>query len=318
MKNITLNQVMREVNKQITGHTILDLQFLRKEILGLSKIPSRKPFPAPKVGKDYLFHVGGRRELQFNIGVSKATRTVRFGVAYSIFRDITLRDIDDLRPSIQRFNKYIAKYPGVFKGKIMSHSGSGDYRPRSISEDLIFNNNFVFLGIRQSFDNIDYTEALECLDSLLPLYIYTIRDTPTKAKKKTAQQVKIPPNSMRVISEDEESAFPEGREIYRHHRLLERDATISRQAKAKKKAETGTLCCDGCGFDFRRTYGNVGDGYIEAHHTIPVSKLGGRTKTKLSDLALVCANCHRMLHRGPELLSVDQLKKGIKNQARKR
>jgi predicted HNH restriction endonuclease len=34
---------------------------------------------------------------------------------------------------------------------------------------------------------------------------------------------------------------------------------------------------------------------------IPVSKLRKTDKTKLSDIAMVCSNCHRMLHREPWL-----------------
>ena len=38
--------------------------------------------------------------------------------------------------------------------------------------------------------------------------------------------------------------------------------------------------------------------YIEAHHTTPPRDFTGSAETKVSDLAMVCANCHRMLHRG--------------------
>lgn len=34
-------------------------------------------------------------------------------------------------------------------------------------------------------------------------------------------------------------------------------------------------------------------------------------KTKLNDLALVCSNCHQMLHRDVENLSVEELKTKI-------
>lgn len=111
-----------------------------------------------------------------------------------------------------------------------------------------------------------------------------------------------------VLDEDDESAFPEGRESFKAHRHLERDGKMPRMAKAKRLAETGKLECDVCQMDFHRVYGKLGLGFIEAHHTTPVSKLNGTVKTKVSDLALVCSNCHRMLHRGTNLLSIEQLK----------
>ena len=34
---------------------------------------------------------------------------------------------------------------------------------------------------------------------------------------------------------------------------------------------------------------------MECHHLLPLSQ-SGVTTTRLSDLALVCSNCHRVLH----------------------
>ena len=112
-----------------------------------------------------------------------------------------------------------------------------------------------------------------------------------------------------VVDEDDESAFPEGRESFKTHRHLERDGKMPRKAKAKRLAEAGKLECDVCGMDFHRVYGELGHGFIEAHHTVPVSELAGAQKTKVSDLALVCSNCHRMLHRGSSLLTVEKLRR---------
>ncbi len=293
--------MLREINKRIEGSPLEELQFLRKEVLGLSKIPSRKVFPEVKPGKDYIFHVGGRKELQFNIGISKKNKTVRFGVAYSIFRDISLQNIDDLRPSINLFNEYIINNPAFLKGKIMGHTGVKDYKPKIIPDKLIVDRTFIFFGIRQTFDNINYDEAVHCLNSLLPLYLHTIARSPRKSKKRSF-------DNLTLINEDEESTFSEGKERYRLHRSLERDRTITHKAKLKRKMDKGVLCCDVCNFNFSAKYGALGDGYIEAHHTIPVASLRGNAKTKLSDIALVCANCHRMLHTGDSLLTVNELK----------
>lgn len=301
MKNVTLKKILMEINKRIKGSALEELQFLRKEVLGLSKIPSRNVFPEAKPGKDYVFHIGGRRELQFNIGINKQNETVRFGVAYSIFRDISLQNIDDLRPSINLFNDYIINNPSLLKGKIMGYSGAKDSRPKVISDELIINGTFIFFGIRQTFNNINYDEAVNCLNSLLPLYLHTIAGKPRKANKRSF-------DNLVLISEDEESAFSEGKEKYRLHRSLERDRRITQKAKLKRNMDKGKLCCDVCDFNFSDKYGKLGDGYIEAHHTIPVASLRGNAKTKLSDIALVCANCHRMLHTGASLLTVNELK----------
>ena len=112
-----------------------------------------------------------------------------------------------------------------------------------------------------------------------------------------------------IVNDEDESAFPEGKQKFKQHYARERDSSITRKAKAKRLAETGKLACDVCNFDFSYTYGELGHGFIEAHHTVPVSELKGTTKTKIKDLALVCSNCHRMLHRQKKVISISELKK---------
>ncbi|MGZ5051385.1 MAG: HNH endonuclease [Methylobacter sp.] len=111
-----------------------------------------------------------------------------------------------------------------------------------------------------------------------------------------------------IAIQDDESAFPEGKEKFKQHRYLERDGKIARKAKAQRLAKTGKLECEVCQLDFAACYGEIGHGFIEAHHKTPVAKLDGIKRTKIEDLALVCSNCHRMLHRGDSLLTVEQLK----------
>ena len=47
--------------------------------------------------------------------------------------------------------------------------------------------------------------------------------------------------------------------------------------------------------------------FIEAHHTIPVSDLQKGSKSSVDDLAMLCANCHRMIHRGEKTLTIEEL-----------
>lgn len=100
-----------------------------------------------------------------------------------------------------------------------------------------------------------------------------------------------------VLNDDEESTFPEGAESYQPHKKRERDPKIVLQAKAKRLREARKLECEVCLTDFHLVYGELGHGFIEAHHKIPVAQLDGKTPTKIDDLAMVCSNCHRMLHR---------------------
>ena len=111
-----------------------------------------------------------------------------------------------------------------------------------------------------------------------------------------------------VVDEDEEE-FAEGRVLYRLHRSRERNRKLVEAAKSRALKRDGLLQCSVCMFNFATLYGELGDGYIEAHHVVPVSSLGDGSTTKVADLALVCANCHRMLHRRRPWLLPAELKR---------
>jgi predicted HNH restriction endonuclease len=108
--------------------------------------------------------------------------------------------------------------------------------------------------------------------------------------------------------------YPEGKEKYKIHKSKERNGSAPIDAKKVRLANTGKLECEVCTTDFKAVYGDLGFGFIEAHHTIPVSKMPTNHETIISELALVCSNCHKMLHRGESLLSIDALKDMIKIQ----
>jgi len=106
---------------------------------------------------------------------------------------------------------------------------------------------------------------------------------------------------------DEAEGFPEGRIQYRVHRTYERSRRLRELAKRRALKTHGRIACVVCGFDFAAVYGALGDGFIECHHTKSVSTLPEGATTKLEDIALLCANCHRMVHRRRPWLTRDEL-----------
>lgn len=108
---------------------------------------------------------------------------------------------------------------------------------------------------------------------------------------------------------DLDEGFVEGGVFYALHRKRERDPRAVRLKKANHPSR-----CEVCEFDFAAFYGPVGESYIECHHINPLA-ITGETETKPSDLALVCANCHRMLHRGAPPPTIDELRNLVKQVA---
>lgn len=112
------------------------------------------------------------------------------------------------------------------------------------------------------------------------------------------------------INDEDDRAFEvrEGTVIYKLHKYRERDSNIIKRKKEKEFQRLGRLPCEACTFDFFQKYGQLGHKYIECHHRTPLSEFSSSTTTTLKDLALVCSNCHRMLHRKVDTLSVEGLK----------
>jgi 5-methylcytosine-specific restriction protein A len=100
----------------------------------------------------------------------------------------------------------------------------------------------------------------------------------------------------------------EGQLLTFQHQRRERSRKIVTAKKAAVLKTLGKLICEVCHFDFAKQYGKRGQGFIECHHIKPVADLGDGTPTRLADLALVCANCHRMVHARRPWLTIEELR----------
>jgi 5-methylcytosine-specific restriction protein A len=65
--------------------------------------------------------------------------------------------------------------------------------------------------------------------------------------------------------------------------------------------------CFACGFNFEEVYGNLGKAFIHVHHLTPVATVGKQDTNPIKDLRPVCPNCHAMIHRNKEALSIEML-----------
>ncbi|MEV6065568.1 HNH endonuclease [Nocardia sp. NPDC052001] len=91
------------------------------------------------------------------------------------------------------------------------------------------------------------------------------------------------------------------------HYRRERNPRIKRKKIAQFLRHHRRVHCEVCGFDFEAVYGERGKEYIECHHILPLH-VSGETETRLADLILLCSNCHRMVHRGPQWLRPNELR----------
>ena len=101
---------------------------------------------------------------------------------------------------------------------------------------------------------------------------------------------------------------------YKTHRRIERTTDNSR----KVKRELG-YTCQACGFNFKDRYGELSlnkkkEEFIEAHHIRQIQDLpeGEVVEFNIEDFAVLCSNCHRMVHRKNPPYSINEIKKILK------
>lgn len=101
--------------------------------------------------------------------------------------------------------------------------------------------------------------------------------------------------------------FTEARRRAAEHYFWARNPQLREQA-----LEFYGTICQVCAFDFEEVYGELGRGFIELHHKNPLSELSeaewtSELRTNVHDVAVVCANCHCMIHRRRPALSLEDV-----------
>lgn len=179
---MTIQEIAYKINELSSDYSIGNLQSIRKKIKGLSKKPTSDIFNSQTISEDWAFHVGGRSELQFNIGFEE--EGLRYGFAFSLETSQSLPTIDILYPKILKLNNIINDSPELFNGYKMwvwyNGKRSNIYDVKTISEDIIKQGAFIFIGKIVDVDSINIENILNLYDDLLNLYIEIESDSSTE------------------------------------------------------------------------------------------------------------------------------------------
>lgn len=111
-----------------------------------------------------------------------------------------------------------------------------------------------------------------------------------------AQWEQISPDSG-IPPEEGELEVIEGNPLLRAHFVRERN--IGLRPRMLRNREKDGLSCDCCGRAEPKLDIEMQRSIFEVHHRRPLS--AGQSKTKLSDLDLLCATCHRLIHKAIRL-----------------
>ncbi|TAU43625.1 HNH endonuclease (plasmid) [Rhizobium ruizarguesonis] len=91
----------------------------------------------------------------------------------------------------------------------------------------------------------------------------------------------------------DDEVFVEGQTITASHRR--RDSRV-RQRLLGRCGEND-LICKICDFSPPKLTRPLRESFFEAHHVIPLANSLGNTSTRLGDMVLLCAGCHRFVHK---------------------
>lgn len=111
----------------------------------------------------------------------------------------------------------------------------------------------------------------------------------------------------------QERLFPDelelGQKYFAGARKQVRVNAYERDPRARKKClEYYGFDCVVCGFSFEKKYGEIGRNFIHVHHLKPLALTDGEYELNpVEDLRPVCPNCHAMLHRAENVLSIEEL-----------
>lgn len=182
MTDFDLPAIAEELNARAAGHPIGQIQEIRRKLRKLDRLPGKDIFRigSKTVVSDWACHYGGRTELQFNIGKDGSGGTMlRHGVAFSFETNLTLRTLDVLKPKVDRFNKFLRRFPDKYAHLLMWHFErdvrSDEYLPGPIPPERVREGVFVFMGKRRPITQLNYELILDDFDELLPLYRYVER-----------------------------------------------------------------------------------------------------------------------------------------------
>ncbi len=208
---------------------------------------------------------------------------------------------------------------GIPDGKKTAFSLCGAYVADRIDVEDSLSNLHVISGKRVKefsppvpLNGLDWFPSLLKSQSNFSLGFNRLSDE-TVVQALTALQAEgnQPSSSSALPDIDLPAAGAEGATRLVSHLRRERNRALVDAKKTVTLKAKGRLCCEVCSFDFSATYGALGEGFCEVHHLVPLSASSEPVTTTLDDLAVLCSNCHRVIHRSTPMLSVAELSKVV-------
>ena len=181
---------------------------------------------------------------------------------------------------------------------------------RSIAEALL-----IYAGGRRPDEAIITDDMFSNGSTITNTYFKALKDA-LELCRDAEHNGYVPSDDTATAAEVEEAAdeLPEGGDEGRlrlvSHYRRERKKSVSITAKriARRLHPDRFLVCEICATVPEKIYG---EDTIEAHHRIPLNQVIGSRRVMPSDLAMLCPNCHRAVHK-MESCSMDEVTERLK------
>lgn len=206
-------------------------------------------------------------------------------------------------------SKKSQKIDGLYASKVMGSLGKLDSQKARSYLNGILQERGEGLRTKVNLNGVSIFDVIKTLTDSLDSVDGTILPKPNESPNPA--KLSEEPAEIYNIELDDEDEFPEGKILTRLHKFKERRSDAAIKKKDSIFQKTGGLICEACGFDFVKKYGQLGIGFAECHHLVPISSLEPNHSTRLEDLAIVCSNCHSMIHRSHPMLSINELREVI-------
>ena len=151
-------------------------------------------------------------------------------------------------------------------------------------------------------------------------------DTPVPGDDVATATGFVVPKRESVVPPDLESVVwkaARGRPLVQVERAMEGATTEARSRYRDPRLRQSALqlskgVCAACGIDYSSQAHGLGRHCLVVHHTKQLKDSDQPRETKVNELAVLCANCHMMIHANPtKAMTVAQLRSKLRSSRRK-
>lgn len=173
---MNLDDILSAINDCAPEYRFGALQDIRKAHRQLKRRPSQHPFGSAH--EDWAHHVGGREELQFNVGIEEESM-LRWGIAISLQPSRSLPDVTRLLPKLRKLSSMLEVHGDHLHRlglEMWDWTGGVEGRrspnrvPQRVADYLYRPGAFIFVGRQAPIEAFDPVRVLRDFDILLPVY----------------------------------------------------------------------------------------------------------------------------------------------------